>query len=465
MSATTVLPARPARESVPTRPGFRARAAALDAATPAGRDRFVDLVRLVSLVVVVAAHWVLVPLVADGTDVVGRSPWARAATWLLMVMPLFFAVGGYVHLRTLGPAHGPAATTFVVARAERLLGPVVVLLAVWLGLAAAVDTVPLGGLTDPVAVAVDRATTPLWFVAVYLVVVLLAPLTVRLHRRHGLRAVAGGVVLVAALDAARAHGPAWSQPVAVVASLLGVWLVVHQLGHLWGDGVLDRRRARALLALTGWGSALLLTVGTGWYPVDMQGLPGSEASSFTPPTLALLAQGAGLLGTVLLLREPATRLLHRPAVWAVVATGGAVMMTVFCWHLSAAFAVWGVLLLAGPVLPAVPAAATPLWWALVPVWLLVCLPVLVVLVRVARPAERWRVLRGDGRGAERRVAPVAVVAGTGLVAVATYAVSQLGVDGWTDGATEPLLGAALPVWPALLALMVGVLLLRGRGRQ
>ena len=34
----------------------RARADALDAATPVDRDRFVDLVRLVALVVVVAAH-------------------------------------------------------------------------------------------------------------------------------------------------------------------------------------------------------------------------------------------------------------------------------------------------------------------------------------------------------------------------------------------------------------------------
>ena len=67
--------------------------------------------------------------------------------------------------------------------------------------------VPTGALAGPVAVAVDRATTPLWFVAVYLVVVLLAPLTVRLHRRHGLRAVAGGVALVAALDVVRAAGP------------------------------------------------------------------------------------------------------------------------------------------------------------------------------------------------------------------------------------------------------------------
>ena len=338
---------------------------------------------------------------ADGTDVVGRSPVARAATWLLMVMPLFFAVGGYVHLRTLGPAQRPAAAAFVLARAERLLGPVAVLLGAWLVTAAV-----LGATGGPVDVAVDRTTTPLWFVAVYLVVVLLAPLTVRLHHRHGLCAAAGGAVVVAVLDALRATGPAWRQPWAETPSLLAVWLVVHQLGHLWGDGRLDRRHDRALLAAGGWGSALLLTVGTGgWYPVDMQGLPGSDASNFAPPTLALLAQGAGLLATVLLLREPAGRL-----------------------------------------------------------------PALVPLVRAARPAKRRRVLPA-GSTAPRVTAPrsatrvVPAVIGTLLVAVGTYAVSQLGVDGWVHGTTEPLLGASMPVWPALATLAVGVLVLSAAARR
>ena len=320
---------------------------------------------------------------------------------------------------------------------------------------------PTGALAGPVAVAVDRATTPLWFVAVYLLVVLLAPLTVRLHRRHGLRAVAGGAVLVAVLDVVRAEGPAGLAPWAGTANLLAVWLTVHQLGHLWGDGRLARRRDRALLAGTGWAAALVLTVGTGWYPVDMQGLPGSTASNFAPPTLALLAQGAGLLGTVLLLQEPAARLLARPTAWAVVAAGGARLMTVFCWHLAAAFAVWGAVLLTGAP---VPRAATPLWWALVPVWLLLCLPVLLLLVRLTGRAERWRVVRGRRApapatpavaGRRRRGArgTGASPLGTVLVAAATFVVSQVGVDGWTRSATEPLLGTAVPVWPALLVLL------------
>ena len=76
---------------------------ALVAATPASRDRVVDLLRAASICVVVAWHWSLsVTHWHDGRltmpNPVGDVPGLWAATWVLQVMPVFFFVGGYANL-------------------------------------------------------------------------------------------------------------------------------------------------------------------------------------------------------------------------------------------------------------------------------------------------------------------------------------------------------------------------------
>ena len=88
-----VTPAAPPRPAVD----------ALVDATPASRDRVVDLLRAVSICVVVLWHWALsVTHWHDGRltmpNPVADVPGLWAATWVLQVMPVFFLVGGYANL-------------------------------------------------------------------------------------------------------------------------------------------------------------------------------------------------------------------------------------------------------------------------------------------------------------------------------------------------------------------------------
>jgi hypothetical protein len=194
---------------------------------------------------------------------------------------------------------------------------------------------------------------------------------------------------------------------------------------------------------------VLLVFGTSAYPVLMVGLPGNDVSNSSPPNLALLAQSAFLVGTALLLRGPGSALMGRPRAWFAVATGSSVIMTVFCWHLTACYLVQSVLLVAGVGLPA---ADTPLWFAGLAGWLVVCSLACVGLValfrRFERPADA--LVRGSVR------AP-AVVAGTLASAAGLFAVSKIGLDGLVTAGGLP--GAAvLPL--ALVA--AGVWALRGR---
>jgi Acyltransferase family len=409
-------------------------AAGLAAATPVDRDRYADLLRLFSIGMVVLGHWVVALLTLYGAGPVSTSLPLMLSTWVWQVMALFFFVGGFAHARAL--RHRPPADSFVRARLARLLPPVLVLLAVWTALALLMHATGLT--TGQFAAGLQLITVPLWFLGVYLVIVAAAPVMMRLHERFGLwpvLAALGGAVVV--VDALRMG--AGLEPVGY-ANYLFVWLAVHQLGYGYADGVLQRggRRLAALLAVGGLAGATLLVFGTSAYPVLMVGLPGNDASNSAPPDLVLLAQSLFLVGTALLLRGAGNALVARPRAWFAVATGNSMIMTLFCWHLTACYLAQSVLLLAGVQLPA---ADTVLWFPALAGWLvacsLACVGVVGLFRRFERPADA--LVRGEVR-------PPVVVAATLASAVGLFAISRMGLDELV--AAQGLPGAA--VLPLLL---------------
>jgi small-conductance mechanosensitive channel len=179
----------------------------------------------------------------------------------------------------------------------------------------------------------------------------------------------------------------------------------------------------------------------------MVGLPGNDVSNSSPPNLALLAQSLFLVGTALLLRRAGSALMDRPRAWFAVATGSSVIMTVFCWHLTACYLVQSVLLLVGAGLPA---ADTPLWFPALAGWLTACSLACVGLVALFRRFERPAGAQESGS-----VRTPAAVAGTLASAVGLYAVSKVGLDGLV---TEQGLPGAVVVPLVLVA--AGALVLR-----
>lgn len=70
----------------------------LAGATPATRDRYVDLLRVASLGAVVLGHWLMAAVTPDGVgNLLAVVPALQPLTWLLQVMPVFFFVGGFSH--------------------------------------------------------------------------------------------------------------------------------------------------------------------------------------------------------------------------------------------------------------------------------------------------------------------------------------------------------------------------------
>src|SRR5262249_11566537 len=142
----------------------------------------VDFIRVLSICAVIVGHWLLAMVTLYGA---GQLPFRlpfQVITWVLQVMSLFFAVGGFAHARTLGSLRRRGGTfgDFLRSRTARP-PPVLVLLAVG---ALLVGVLESGGWEKgPVALAADRVTTPLWFIGVYLIMVLLAPVMEAGHRR------------------------------------------------------------------------------------------------------------------------------------------------------------------------------------------------------------------------------------------------------------------------------------------
>jgi hypothetical protein len=341
---------------------------ALVDATPASRDRVVDLLRAVSICVVVAWHWTFSILHwNDGAlsmpNPIGDVPGLWAATWLLQVMPLFFLVGGYANLAGWEATvrGGGSARTFLSRRFARLLRPAAVYVAAW----TVIDLAWQAGGGRSVLDWGLAVFVPLWFLGVYAGVVALAPVTARLHaaaRRTVLAALVLGIVVS---DAARLGlGVEWA---GLVGSAL-VWVFCHQLGYWWRDGslVAGGRRVAGALVAAGLGSLALLT-GFGPYSRSMVAVSGEDTSNMFPTTACVAALAVLQLGVVLLARLHLDGWLQRRRAWRAVVAANGVAMTVFCWHMTALVAFVGLYQAAGFTLSAEPTAG---WWLARPVWVL-----------------------------------------------------------------------------------------------
>ncbi|MFE7001348.1 acyltransferase family protein [Streptomyces griseus] len=440
----------------------------LAGATPATRDRYVDLLRVASLGAVVLGHWLMAAVTPDGVgNLLAVVPALQPLTWLLQVMPVFFFVGGFSHAlsyrsllrkRPEGSADS-VYSAFLRARLQRLLRPTTVFVLVWGAAALLVQL--LGGGGGLTGVTLRMVTQPLWFIGIYLAMVAFTPPLLRLHERYGWGAFAGLAGAAVAVDVLRF---AAGVPYVEFLNFAFVWLAVHQLGFLRADGRVDPRRA-ALLAGGGLVTATAL-VALGPYPLSMVGMPGEKVSNMAPPTLALLAHGLWLVGAVELLRAPAARLLERPRVWRTVVAANGVAMTAFLWHLTAMFGVYGALLALDVELPA-PASAA--WWAQVPLRIALAAALTAALVAAFRTFERPAAPTAPGAPGASGASgggPLAALGAT-LCLLGVLGLSMVGFGGLLDGRTALLI--AIPVSaPAAVAMTLGGWLLverAGRGAR
>ncbi len=404
--------------------------------TPEARNRYVDFLRALSILAVVAGHWLIsAPYFENGapaySHLLDLAPWSRWLTWLFQVMPVFFFVGGFSNGISWESAQRKNLSyrDWFDARTRRLIGPVLPLLLVWGAMVAVAHS--NGVSAGMIEVGSQVALVPVWFLAVYIMVVALVPLSDAAWKRWGLSSVLVPVGAAATVDAAFFIGDL---------TALGwlnypfVWLAVHQLGYAWYDSRLAGVRAGLCWFILGLLGLVVLTH-LGPYPISLVGVPSDEISNTLPPKLPLLALAAAQIGLVLMLEAAARRWLAHRIPWAATILINGMIMTIFLWHSTVMMLLVGLSFWVAPGLLA-QTPDTAGWWLTRPLWLIVytlaSLPFLLVFSRFERPSTRvsprpaavWSQLLG------------CAVACVGL---ATLALDGVGGDGWLGLRWVPLL--------------------------
>jgi peptidoglycan/LPS O-acetylase OafA/YrhL len=303
-------------------------------ATTGQRDRYVDWLRALSLVVVVVWHWAftIVDWRADGphaTSPLGFTRHFWLLTWLFQVMPLFFYIGGFVHLRSWERARerGTPLAAFIGHRIRGLAVAAGALLVAWIGIGAAVSWYYDAGWAARV---VRIVVSPLWFLGVYLGLIALLPAALWLHRRFGVLVLVWLAGAAMTVDVLRF---AYDVPAVGWLNMLFVWGLAHQAGFFYADVVAAPRRAGWTLTWAGL-FGLVGLVFSGLYPGSMVGVPGDRFSNLAPPTFVLVALLAFQAGVAELVRPATERALDRPRFRAVSEVINRFALPLFLFHMT-----------------------------------------------------------------------------------------------------------------------------------
>lgn len=416
--------------------------------TPAERNRYVDFLRALSILAVVLGHWIMAAPFWDGDKasihhLLDIQPWARWLTWIFQVMPVFFFVGGFSNGvswdRAVREKSGYA--NWLAARFQRLLAPTIPLIVLWVFLALLAPR--LGISTPALDIASRIALVPVWFLAIYFIIVMLVPVTRALWKHYGYASVVAPIVLAAIGD--------WiffntSFGLLSWLNYLFVWSAVHQLGYAWQQEKIGGN-ARAGVSFA-WGALglllLVLLTRYGPYPLSLVGVPSQAVSNTEPPKLPLLALAMAQIGFLLALEGPLRRWLDKGRVWTSTVLINGLIMPVFLWHSTIMMIVIGACFVAAPDWLSVEPGSTE-WWMHRPVWVLVYAGVMVLTLPLCLASERLMTARAATGSSPILLGLSAVLMCSGLALLAAGGILQSGGD-------------AINWWAAGLPLLSGLIL-------
>ncbi|GAB18995.1 hypothetical protein GOEFS_073_00140 [Gordonia effusa NBRC 100432] len=309
---------------------LRMTAARLDALTGPGRDRVIDLLRLVSLIVVIAGHSIMLTVsVTDGRvelgNILGDVPALQVATWLLQILPLFFFAGAAASTYGWRPSRNTAGH-WLFTRTQRLLRPVFWYL---LAVGTVLGVLVVLGDSAMVDVVARLGVQLLWFLGAYLMILAVVPLMQRIADGATLVAtILGCYATTAVMDLLRLFTRAqeWGY-----VNYLTVWMIPALLGVGYA-----KRLIRPILAFgvaLGMLAVNIVLVAAGPYEVSLVTVPGQQFSNMTPPSLLLAGHTVVLSCLAIAGAQVLARIVSRPRVWWFVALGNRGAMTLYLWHL------------------------------------------------------------------------------------------------------------------------------------
>jgi len=404
--------------------GLWSQASSLAAQTPEDRNRYVDFLRSVSILFVITGHWLIATAwYVDGNLMQGHllksEPGTQWLTWIFQVMPIFFIVGGYSNAVSLESARRKQVgyAGWLAARLNRLVAPLLVLLFFWAGLALVMKLFGVGA--SVIQYASQAALIPIWFLAIYIMVVILAPATYWFWRQYGFVSFWAFVAVAILIDVAffvlDLRWMGWS-------NYFWVWLSVHHLGFAWRDGRLGSPAKLLLYSALGLATMSLL-IFKGPYPFAMVGSPDEGLSNTMPPKVTLVALAIFQFGLLLAIESSMRRVLNNLRLWTATVLINSMIMTVYLWHITIMVVLVSLLYLAGGFGLGLEPGTTE-WWLSRPLWIAVLFILLLPVAMLMSPLER------RGRPADAGV-PSAVrqVGGAMMICLGVSLLARYGYGG------------------------------------
>lgn len=276
------------------------------------REPYVDWLRAFSLIVVVLWHWVftIIHWTPNGPQPTTPLAYYHAVwvlTWVLQVVPLFFYVGGYVHLLSWehARARGEHMGRYLWVHLRQLLVPGLWVVAVWVAVGAIVHAVfKAGWIFNTVLLIIS----PLWFLGMYVALLAMLPLAMWLHRRFGPLVLVWLAGIALGADVLRLSWGVWW---AGWINMVAVWGLAYEAGFYYRR-LADAPRRYSFVVMWAGLFALAGLVFSGLYPGSMVGVPGQRLSNMSPPTVTIVALLAFQIGLAQVLRPVVERGLARP---------------------------------------------------------------------------------------------------------------------------------------------------------
>jgi hypothetical protein len=290
----------------------------------AQRDRTIDAIRALSLLLVVVGHTVMGMVYWGENNVVlgnllaidTRLHWL---TWLFQIMPVFFIAGGAANFLSI-QSKDITYSTWLYKRISRLLSPTLTYLAIMIVLGWGLGYI----FNDSfMRIYLLMVTQLLWFLGVYILCTALFPLLLKIPRYIGVVVL---ILAVVSIDILRFQ----LNEVLGILNFLFVWLLIMLMGTFF---VRPLSKIFNLIAFFLLLATELLLVLNGIYPVSLVGLPSDEFSNVAPPTVLMALHGMLFL-TILSLTKPLiSHLSTRERIWNSVVSINAGAMTIYLWHI------------------------------------------------------------------------------------------------------------------------------------
>ena len=426
--------------------------------TADSRDRVIDLVRGLALCAVVAGHALMAEVAfinghAILSNTLVQTPWLQWLTWVLQIMPLFFAAGAYVNVRSYSSGK-ETYSRWLSARVRRLLRPAIPYVLFWI-----VISPLLLWWNTAIALPLLRISTQLlWFLGAYLLTVALTPVFM-LGAKHPIYSTSAWLLGVAAVDIIRLSGG--PSAIGLLNFCFG-WAVAAQCGLWLFDSTKRPRTAVAIIGAVVCFGVNVTLVSVGPWPRSMVGLPGERISNMAPPSLVLGLHAITLAFLVAAIYPLLVRLTLRPRVWFATVAVNSSAMTLYLWHLVALITSVLVVYLTGHNLVSY---ETPRWWVPRLIFWGTFIVLTVVLVRLLRPLEFMKlpwwdsapVIRAD---ATPRWRGFMSIAGVIITSVGILELSVTGLVGFPFNSGINYAGFRFTPGIALIVILGGLILIR-----